>query len=419
MGVKSVDVLVVGGGIVGACVARELKAAGVADVLLVDKGDFGKGCSWGSAGWITPCFSMPLPQPGMLLKATKWMLDPTSPFRIKPELSLTLISWLLRFLRATTERKMLESIEVLTEISKYSLNFYKQMADDASNDFTYAKKGLLLVSAEDRGVKAAKLEMNLMSVHGIPGQFMERDELLEFEPAFRSLLKGGVYFPEEAQAEPFQAVGAVIEQYRKLGGQAISDTEVIDFKVEGGKITEVNTTQGRFKPDLVVMAAGTWSKELASKLGCTISLLGGKGYSMRIAGDFVKPKTPIMIVDRKIAITPYDNYVRLAGTLELVNQDFDFSPRRLQGILKGSHEYLKLEGASEPTHIWRGLRPCTPDGVPLVGFSSRISNLFYSVGHQMLGLQSAPGSARLAADLISGKSSYVDAKPFNPRRYEM
>ena len=138
---------------------------------------------------------------------------------------------------------------------------------------------------------------------------------------------------------------------------------------------------------------------------------------MSVEGVKLKPQRPMMIVDRKIAVTPRANSVRLAGTLELVNQDFGISPTRLAGIYDGAHEFLALEHNGAPKDIWRGLRPCTPDGVPLIGFSKKISNLFYCTGHQMLGLQSAPGSARLAAELIQARTPYVDPEPFRPERF--
>src|SRR5690606_24464143 len=126
---------------------------------------------------------------------------------------------------------------------------------------------------------------------------------------------------------------------------------------------------------------------------------------------------PMMIVDRKIAVTPRKNSLRLAGTLELVKVDFAITPRRVNAILKGSKEFLKIPQEFEIEELWRGLRPCTPDGVPMIGFSKKWSNLFICTGHQMLGLQSAPGSARLAGELIFDENTYVDSRPFAVDRF--
>jgi D-amino-acid dehydrogenase len=313
---------------------------------------------------------------------------------------------------------MLKSIEVLTEISKHSFDFYTELAARTSTDVGFEKKGLLMVSATESGVRDALAEMRLMAERGIRGQALNRDELLHVEPLLKPIVKGGVLFPDEAQTEPFLTTGAIAREFTALGGHTALETEVFDFTIsDRGTITEVITTKGRFRPDLVVLAAGSWSPAVARKLRLRVPVLGGKGYSMSVEGVRRKPARPMMIVDRKVAITPWANSVRLAGTLELVNQDFSISPRRLAGIYDGTHEFLNLEHDGEARKIWRGLRPCTPDGVPLIGFSKKISNLFYCTGHQMLGLQSAPGSARLAADLIQKRTPYVDPKPFQPERF--
>jgi D-amino-acid dehydrogenase len=133
-----------------------------------------------------------------------------------------------------------------------------------------------------------------------------------------------------------------------------------------------------------------------------------------------KPRYPVMIVEKKIAITPRANSVRLAGTLELVDQDFSISPRRVRNIFNGAAEYLKFDDITTqngPRDIWRGLRPCTPDGVPVIGRSEALSNLFFCLGHQLLGLQSAPGSGRLVADLLLGRTPLTDPHPFRPSRF--
>lgn len=434
MNPKKADIVIIGGGIVGAAVALELQKALVANkqnrrVLLLEKSLTGQGSSFANAGWLTPCFAMPLPQPGMFWKSIGWLLDPKSPLYIHPDFNPTLFRWMFQFLLAMNETQMRKSIEVLTEISQYSLTAYQELADRrkaSGHDLGFEKKGLLMVSATKSGLDHAKLEMNLMAARGIPGRYLERDALLEFEPALQPIVRGGVYFPEEAQVEPYQAVLGLIKEFESLGGEVSQQTEVFDFEIHGGRLTKLHTTQGSIEAENVILATGSWSKDVARKLRLSLPVLGGKGYSMHIQMEDNKPRHPIMIVERKIAVTPraqhlHGSSVRIAGTLELVDQDFSISPTRVRAIYDGARDFLKFDSKTEsigPRDLWRGLRPCTPDGVPVIGASKRISNLHYCLGHQLLGLQSAPGSGKLLSDLFLGKTPYTDPHPFRADRFE-
>ncbi|MEK7355632.1 MAG: FAD-dependent oxidoreductase [Bdellovibrionota bacterium] len=419
---KKVDVLVLGAGIVGMSIAHELQRAG-RQVTVVDRApEAGLGCSYGNAGWITPCFSMPLPQPGMFWKSIGWLLDPESPLYIKPQPSWLLVRWMLGFLRAMNQRQLNESVSVRTEISKYSLDFYRALAARGPDTCCFAQKGLLLVSGNETGLKAAEIEMRLMAERGVPGRLMTGEEIVAMEPSLKPKLKGGVYFPSEAHAEPLATVKALTREIEQAGGILATRSEIYDFEFDdstsNSKVKTVFTTRGNYSPDLVVFALGAWSVPLARRMRVSVPLLGGKGYRLICDNMEVKPQHPIMIVERKIAVTPRGETTSLAGTLELVDRDEGITVRRVNAILRGSQEYLNVGDKPQISEIWRGLRPCTPDGVPMIGFSKKHSNLFYSVGHQMLGLQSAPGSAKLAADLIAGRASSTDPKPFRPERYE-
>lgn len=417
MSLQKSDVLIIGGGIVGASLAQELQSKGK-QVIVMDRGPVGEGCSFANAGWVTPCFAMPLPQPGMFFKSIKWLMDSQSPLHIKPELNPTLFRWMFHFLKAMNERQMLTSAKVLAELSIYSLKFYKDLAARSKIDLGFKNSGLVMASATQEGLDLAKLEMEVMAEHGIDGQFMNRDEILSFEPALRPLIQGGVYFPQEAHIEPYMATLGLMEEFVSLGGKLYGNTEVYDFEVSNKKISKVHTTQGDFSADLVILATGSWTSSLARKLKLRIPILGGKGYSMSLNITEKKPQRPIMIIEKKIAVTPRANSTRIAGTLELVDQDFSISEKRLKAIQNGAKEYLHIPENVEIKEIWRGLRPCTPDGVPIIGPSKKISNLFYNCGHQMLGLQSAPGSAKLSSDLIFGKTPSTDPKPFSADRFE-
>jgi D-amino-acid dehydrogenase len=149
----------------------------------------------------------------------------------------------------------------------------------------------------------------------------------------------------------------------------------------------------------------------------SIPILGGKGYAMIVPPLTVQPKHPMMLIEKKIAITPRQGSLRIAGTLELVNQDFSITQRRVNAIIRGAREFLSVPEQPDVQELWRGLRPCSPDGVPLIGFSKRLPNLALACGHQMLGLQSGFGTGQLLADLILKGQSDLDRAVYNPNRF--
>jgi D-amino-acid dehydrogenase len=412
------DVVIIGAGVVGLASAYELSLAG-AKVVVIDKGDPGYGCSYGNAGWITPCFSMPLPMPGMLFKSIGWLTDPESPLYIKPELSMTLFRWLLRFLLSMNRKQMYASVDALTAISKQSLDIYKKLNQETDKPFSFEQKGLFMAAQSDDGFNYARTEMELVARNGVPGKIMNEDEAREFEPALTQRFKGGVFFPEEAHAEPLQVVQMFAHEAQKLGARIFSKAEVIDFQVGQNAVVAARTTRGLFRADQFVLATGSWSPRVGQTLGLRIPVLGGKGYAIITQPLTPNPLRPLMLVEKKVAVTPRSSNgtLRLAGTLELVNQDETFTTRRVEAIVRGAREFMNVPDPIQFLEIWRGLRPCTPDGVPIIGRTRRFPNLLLATGHQMLGLQSAPGSGKLLADLALGRTPDLDPAPFRADRF--
>lgn len=410
------DVLIVGAGVIGLASAYELSRAG-ARVVVIDKFDPGYGCSYGNAGWITPCFAMPLPMPGMLLKSLKWLTDPESPLYIKPELSPTLMKWLYRFMLSMNEKQMLTSVDALTAISKQSLDLYKKLAQTTDKPFSFEQKGLFMVAQSDDGLKYAKAEMELVARNGIPGQLMNEEEARAFEPSLIKRIKGGVFFSEEAHAEPLQVTRTLAHEAQKLGAVIIPKTEVIDFQVGPNGITGARTTRGIFRAEQFVLATGSWSHMIGQTLRLRVPVLGGKGYAIITDPLTPNPQRPMMLVEKKVAVTPRNGTLRLAGTLELVNQDETFTTRRVEAIVRGAREFMNVPETIRYHEIWRGLRPCTPDGVPIIGRTTRYPNMILATGHQMLGLQSATGTGKLVADITLNRPTDIDPKPFRADRF--
>ncbi len=409
------DVLVIGGGIIGLSTAVQL-AEGGAKVTLIEKNQLGHGCSYGNAGWMTPCFALPLPMPGLFLKSLKWLMNPDSPLYIKPSLDPLLFRWLTRFTLSMNQKQADAATEALVLLSKVSLDLYEKLGAEFP-EIGFEKRGLLMVAQSQDGVRAAVDEMNLVSQHQIPGRAMLAEEIRVMEPSLTGHLEGGVYFPAEAHAEPLKVVQALAKKARALNVRIEEGVGFSSAHIVNGKIESVQSNQGALKADTYVMATGSWSTEMARDLRLSVPILGGKGYAMIVPPLATQPKHPMMLIEKKIAITPRNGSLRIAGTLELVNQDFGITQRRVDAIVRGARQFMTLPEKLDVQELWRGLRPCSPDGVPLIGFSKRVSNLALACGHQMLGLQSGFGTGKLLADLILRGRSDLDRKVYNPDRF--
>lgn len=411
------QVLIIGGGIAGVTTAYELAGRGLR-VTVIDKGRIGYGCSYGNAGWITPCFAMPLPMPGMLIKSFKWMLDPEGPLYIEPRPSIMLMRWMLRFLRSMNQKQMQRSITALTELSTFSLDAYHTLDQELDGSMKMFQRGLLMVAQTPAGKAAAVEEMELVAPRGIPGEALDADGVRKLEPAVTGpKILGGVYFPKEAHLEPLAAVQGIAKLAEQRGVTFIPGAEVFDFQTRGSHIEGLRTTRGLMKADQYVLATGAWSTPIARRLKLNVPILSGKGYALTVDPFDPKPAIPMMLIEKKIAVTPRENSVRLAGTMELVGVDESITARRVDAIVRGAREYLNVPESPVVHEVWRGLRPCTPDGVPIIGRPRRWDNLVVAAGHQMLGMQTGPGSGRLTADIVCNSEPTFDPAPFDPNRF--
>lgn len=412
---SSSDVIVIGAGVIGASVTWALAKRGY-KVHLLDQGQSGHGCSYANAGWVTPCFAMPLPMPGMFFKSLKWLLNPNSPLHIKPSLSWELMSWLLTFMKNMNEAQASRAIHGLVQLSIETQSLYAELGK-THPEIHYRTPGLLMVSRTKDGVAAARDELERMQKVGISGRHLDGKGIQELEKGLIGNFLGGVFFDRESSVEPYALVQALVSECKKMGASISENCHVTDFNLKEGSVHSVETSQGSFHAKEFVLCTGSWSSRFSDKLKLKIPVLGGKGYSLSLPPLPIQPSHPVMFVEEKIAITPRENGIRVAGTLELVNQDFSINQRRLNNVVKAAKTVLNWPDSIQPQEVWRGLRPCTPDGVPLIGRHKQIKNLCLALGHQMLGLQSGAGTGELVARIMMGEKTDGDLNLFDPNRF--
>lgn len=413
----SCDIAIIGGGVIGVATALELARRGRA-VTLLERGRVGYGCSFGNCGWLTPSLARPLAAPGQARKALPWLLDPESPFYIKPRLSPALASWLLGFVAAgRSPERFKRGVAALVELSNWTVDAWEQLASRSPVPFGYARNGLLAVyesqPALDSGVKLARLSEPM----GVPYEVFTPEQVRRHEPIITGPQVGAIHYPRDAQCEPAKAVFALADEARRAGVTILEDAEVLSAELDADSVRSLRTTRGVFKPQEVVLAVGAWSGSLGRAFRLRIPMLGAKGYAILLPHGPVKPRGSILLAERKIGINPHDHVLRLAGTLELVGEDLSVNMRRVKAIASGAAGMLNMSDVSEHVEVWRGLRPCTPDGMPMIGRAGGFQNLWVSTGHQMTGLKTGPGSGLLLAQLMCGEKPTFDPAPFHAGRY--
>lgn len=413
---ERLDAIVIGGGIVGAASAFQLAERG-ASVVLLERGEICSGASYGNAGWIFPSHGTPLPAPGVIGQALRWLFDPESPFYVKPRLDLELARWLFGFLRAATASRALETLRLNRELSLANLALCAELASRPGVAIGFARRGLIVLCESDAGLAAAHHELGVLRQLGGDGRALSPADARELAPRVSGAIKGGVLFPVDAHVQPARLVAELARLAVARGAQIRTGHEVLALSREGRRVTRVHTTRGDFAAREVVIAGGAWSPQLSRELGLRLPVQGAKGYSItvRCPSDF--GETPIMLSESKVFITPMGEVLRFGGTLELAGLDLSVNLRRVRAVERAVARVLP--GVEREPHVetWRGLRPLTPDDRPIIGRARAFENLVVATGHGMSGISQGVVSGKLVAELVAGERPSLDLAPFSPDRF--
>jgi D-amino-acid dehydrogenase len=411
------NIVIIGGGIVGLCSAYFLQKEGH-EVTIIDKSDITSGASFVNAGYLTPSHVIPLASPGMIAQGIKMMFNSASPFYMKPRLDWDFMKWSWYFHKSSTKQKVERAIPVIKDINIISRELYADIkASGDLGDFQLERKGLLMLYKTEASYEHEMEVAKKASFLGLEVSELNKNELDKIEPNIQIDAKGAIHYECDGHTTPTEFMPKMLS-YLQCAGVLIKTNEtVLDMEVANGKISKVITDKNSYQPDAVVMAAGSWSGELAKKLNIKLSLQAGKGYCINLERD-TGIAMPAILMEAKMAVTPMEGFTRFAGTMEFTGINDIVRKERVIAIANGAKTfYPDLEiKQQEIDSAKTGMRPVSPDGMPYIGKSKDYNNLVLATGHAMMGWSLGPATGKLVSEIMEDKKTTMSIDAFRPDR---
>lgn len=401
-------VCIVGGGVIGLCSAYYALRRGFAVTVLQREPEGGDNCSMGNAGLVVPSHFVPLAAPGMIAKGLRWMMNPESPFFVRPRLDPALARWGWLFQRHATADHVAHSRELLRDLNLESRRLYAEL--EAEGPIGLVQNGLLMLCNSQKGLDEEAETAEAAREIGLEANVLDARQTAAIDPDITMDIVGAVHFTEDCHLDPARFMATMLRRVKALGATIETGVAIERIETRGGRVTTVSGGGRRFEADEFVLACGSWSAKLLKSVGVNLPLQAGKGYSLTLQNPPELPRLPSIFAEAKVAITPMGPNLRFGGTMEVGGLDHSIHHRRVRGLVKSVSSYFPKfsERDFDGIEPWAGLRPVSPDGIPYVGKLKGMPNLAVATGHAMMGLSLGPVTGRLVADLIAGD------EPFRP-----
>lgn len=412
-------VVIIGGGIIGLSSAYYLVQEGC-DVTIVDKTDLSDSCSYGNLGMIVPSHFVPLAAPGIVAQGIRWMFNSKSPFYVKPTLSGQLISWGLKFIKSANETNVKKAEKPLTDINLLSKQLYETLSKEPGFDFAFEKKGIIMYYKTE---KVAEEEIHLAEKAksmGLDVEALSAEQVQQLEPDVKLDVLGGVHYRCDAHLYPNKLNEQLIHYLKEKRVRFVTGNAVKQINRKGNKIISAQAGDHVLDADVFVMASGSWMPQLLQMAGLHLPLMPGKGYSFTQKNTSNQLQVPAILCEARVAITPMGKDLRFGGTMEIGAINDKVNMNRVKGIVESVPAYLPGLNLNMPEEkeVWYGFRPCSPDGLPYIGYGAKYDNMLYAGGHAMMGLSLGPATGKLIAELALRKPTTIDIKAFDPARFD-
>jgi len=414
-------ILVLGGGVVGVTNAWYLAKEGHQVTLVDRQPGVALETSYANAGQVSPGYSAPWAAPGIPMKAVKWMMQDLSPLMIQPKLDPQLFKWMSQMLANCSEAAYHVNKARMVRIAEYSRDCLREARNEIEIDYEHRTQGTLQVFRTQKQVDDSAKDIAVLREAGVDFESLDRAGCVAAEPALghvQDKIVGGLRLPGDETGDCFKFTQALAEECRKMGVEFLFNTDINGLILGDDDIVGVQTSAGKLEADKYVVAMGSYSPQLLAAVGIKVPVYPVKGYSLTlpIVDESRAPVSTVMDETYKIAVTRFDDRIRVGGTAELTSYDLSLPDKRRANVDFVVSDLFGGGGDLAKAEFWTGLRPMTPDGTPILG-GTRYKSLFLNTGHGTLGWTMSLGSGKLVSDIVCGKKTDIDPEGLDVARY--
>ncbi len=385
-------------------------------MVILDRRGPGEMTSFGNLGGIQNLATLPIAMPGMLKDVPRWLTEPDAPLHVRPSYAAKAAPWLYRFWRQSTPERAIRNAKALDALNRNSVDCHRDLAKWAGLEHLLHIPGQFYLWTDRTYYDRSTFSRSLLDATGQSFREVSAAEIHEREPALSKAFEIGPEIPGNGYcSDPYALTKGLLAKATSEGATYVN-ADVSRLHHDGGTITGIETDRGIIKPSAVVLAAGMWSRHLAESLGFRIPLESHRGYHVTIPEARIQLSTMCLVIDRKVAITPMSQGLRIGGMVEFAGLDAMPDYRRAQQFLKLGRELIP--GLATAAHTeWMGHRPCLPDSLPVIGRTASHRNLYCAFGHGHMGLIGSAPTARIIADQIANRPAGIDLAPYAIERF--
>lgn len=414
-------VLILGSGVIGTTSAWYLRQAGH-EVTVVDRQPGpALETSFANAGQLSFGYTSPWAAPGVPLKAIKWLFQEHAPLAIRPTADIAQYRWLWQMLRNCTAGRYAINKARMVRMSDYSRDCINELRAATGIDYEGRQLGTTQLFRTQQQLDAAAQDIEVLRQYGVPYEVLDRQGIVRVEPALAGTadtLVGALRLPEDQTGDCQLFTHKLAALAAAAGVEFRFDQDVAGLQRDGDRITGVRLGGRLETADRYVVALGSYSPQLLAPLGMRLPVYPLKGYSLTlpITDPAMAPTSTILDESYKVAVTRFQDRIRVGGMAEVAGFDLSLDPRRRATLEKVVGDLYPHGGDLSRAEFWTGLRPATPDGTPVVG-ATPYRNLFLNTGHGTLGWTMAAGSGRYLADLMDGRTPQISSEGLDIFRY--